>query len=413
MKKNILLAAALISIAAVAQPPQPPQGPMGPMPRPEDKNEGFQFTVVKENPITSVKNQASSGTCWCFSSLSFIESEAIRINKLKEADYPDLSEMFVVSHAYADKAVKYIRVDGKLNYAQGSSFGDLIYVLRDYGIVPDEVMTGLNYGTDRHMHGELEAGLKGYMDGILKNPNRKLTPAWKKGLQGILDAYLGPIPEKFTYKGKEYTPKSYFETLNVNLDDYLDFTSWTHLSYYEKHPVEVEDNWRWEQAYNVPMDDMMAIIDNAIENGYTVAWASDVSEQGFTRDGIGIVPDMEAIQKQAQQAGSDQQRWVGATPQGQRPTFNKPVPELTITPELRQEGYDNKTTTDDHGMQIYGIAKDQNGTKYYMVKNSWGETGKYKGLWYVSEAYVKYKTMDFMVHKDAIPKDIRKKLGIK
>ena len=413
MKKIILLAAALISIAAVAQPPQPPQGPMGPMPRPEDKNEGFQFTVVKENPITSVKNQASSGTCWCFSSLSFIESEAIRINKLKEADYPDLSEMFVVSHAYADKAVKYIRVDGKLNYAQGSSFGDLIYVLRDYGIVPDEVMTGLNYGTDRHMHGELEAGLKGYMDGILKNPNRKLTPAWKKGLQGILDAYLGPIPEKFTYKGKEYTPKSYFETLNVNLDDYLDFTSWTHLSYYEKHPVEVEDNWRWEQAYNVPMDDMMAIIDNAIENGYTVAWASDVSEQGFTRDGIGIVPDMEAIQKQAQQAGSDQQRWVGATPQGQRPTFNKPVPELTITPELRQEGYDNKTTTDDHGMQIYGIAKDQNGTKYYMVKNSWGETGKYKGLWYVSEAYVKYKTMDFMVHKDAIPKDIRKKLGIK
>ena len=413
MKKIILLAAALISIAAVAQPPQPPQGPMGPMPRPEDKNEGFQFTVVKENPITSVKNQASSGTCWCFSSLSFIESEAIRINKLKEADYPDLSEMFVVSHAYADKAVKYIRVDGKLNYAQGSSFGDLIYVLRDYGIVPDEVMTGLNYGTDRHMHGELEAGLKGYMDGILKNPNRKLTPAWKKGLQGILDAYLGPIPEKFTYKGKEYTPKSYFETLNVNLDDYLDFTSWTHLSYYEKHPVEVEDNWRWEQAYNVPMDDMMAIIDNAVENGYTVAWASDVSEQGFTRDGIGIVPDMEAIQKQAQQAGSDQQRWVGATPQGQRPTFNKPVPELTITPELRQEGYDNKTTTDDHGMQIYGIAKDQNGNKYYMVKNSWGETGKYKGLWYVSEAYVKYKTMDFMVHKDAIPKDIRKKLGIK
>ena len=413
MKKIILLAAALISIAAVAQPPQPPQGPMGPMPRPEDKNEGFQFTVVKENPITSVKNQASSGTCWCFSSLSFIESEAIRINKLKEADYPDLSEMFVVSHAYADKAVKYIRVDGKLNYAQGSSFGDLIYVLRDYGIVPDEVMTGLNYGTDRHMHGELEAGLKGYMDGILKNPNRKLTPAWKKGLQGILDAYLGPIPEKFTYKGKEYTPKSYFETLNVNLDDYLDFTSWTHLSYYEKHPVEVEDNWRWEQAYNVPMDDMMAIIDNAIENGYTVAWASDVSEQGFTRDGIGIVPDMEAIQKQAQQAGSDQARWVGATPQGQRPTFNKPVPELTITPELRQEGYDNKTTTDDHGMQIYGIAKDQNGNKYYMVKNSWGETGKYKGLWYVSEAYVKYKTMDFMVHKDAIPKDIRKKLGIK
>jgi Aminopeptidase C len=408
MKKFILLAAALLSISAVAQPP------MGPMPpKPEDKGDGFKFTVVKENPITSVKNQASSGTCWCFSSLSFIESEAIRINKLKEADYPDLSEMFVVSHAYADKAVKYVRVDGALNYAQGSSFGDLIYVLRDYGIVPNEVMPGLNYGTDRHMHGELAAGLKGYMDAILKNPNRKLSSAWRQGLQGILDAYLGPIPEKFTYKGKEYTPKSYFETLNVNLDDYIDFTSWTHLSYYEKHPVEVADNWRWEQAYNVPMEDMMAIIDNAIENGYTVAWASDVSETGFTRDGIGIVPDMDAIQKQAAQAGSDQARWVGAAPQGQRPTFNKPVPELTITPELRQQGYEEKTTTDDHGMHLYGIAKDQEGNKYYMVKNSWGETGKYKGLWYVSEAYVKYKTMDFMVHKDAIPKDIKKKLGIK
>ena len=409
MKKLLTIAVALISIAAVAQPP------MGPMPPRPDKEEGFKFTVVKENPITSVKNQASTGTCWCFSSLSFIESEAIRINKLKEADYPDLSEMFVVSHAYADKATKYIRVDGALNFAQGSSFGDLMYVLKDYGIVPDEVMPGLNYGTDRHMHGELIAGLKGYMDGILKNPNRKLSTAWHKGLQGILDAYLGPIPETFTYKGKEYTPKSYFESLNVNLADYYDFTSWTHLSYYEKHPVEVADNWRWEQAFNVPLEDMMAIIDYAVENGYTVAWASDVSEQGFTRDGIGIVPDMEAIQKQAEQAGSDQARWVGA-PQGpgqQRPTFNKPVPELTITPELRQQGYEEKNTTDDHGMQIYGIAKDQNGNKYYMVKNSWGETGKYKGLWYVSEAYVRYKTMDFMVHKDAIPKDIRKKLGIK
>ena len=409
MKKILLFALALISIAATAQPPM--GGPMPP--RPEDKD-GFKFTVVKENPITSVKNQASTGTCWCFSSLSFIESEAIRINKLKEADYPDLSEMFVVSHAYADKAVKYIRVDGALNFAQGSSFGDLVTVLKTYGIVPDEVMPGLNYGTDRHMHGELLAGLKGYMDGILKNPNRKLSTAWLKGFQGILDAYLGPIPEKFTYKGKEYTPKSYFESLNVNMDDYLDFTSWTHLSYYEKHPVEVADNWRWEQAYNVPLEDMMAIIDYAVENGYTVAWASDVSETGFTRDGIGIVPDMDAIQKQAQQAGSDQQRWVGAAPgQQQRPTFNKPVPELTITPELRQQGYEEKNTTDDHGMQIYGIAKDQNGTKYYMVKNSWGETGKYKGLWYVSEAYVRYKTMDFMVHKNAIPKDIQKKLGIK
>lgn len=408
MKKIFVLAAALVSLAAVAQPP------VGPIPpKNQDNGEKFEFTVVKENPITSVKNQASSGTCWCFSSLSFIESEAIRINKLKEADYPDLSEMFVVSHAYADKAKKFIRVDGALNFAQGSSFGDLIYVLRDYGIVPNEVMPGLNYGTDRHMHGELEAGLKGFMNAILKNPNRKLSTAWHPAVQGILAAYLGPIPETFTWKGKEYTPKSYFASLNVCLDDYMDLTSWTHLPYYEKHPVEVADNWRWEEAWNVPMDEMMAIIDHAVMNGYTVAWASDVSEAGFTRDGIGIVPDMEAIAKQAEQAGSDQARWVGAAAPGQRPSFNKPVPELNITPEMRQQGYEEKTTTDDHGMQIYGIAKDQNGTKYYMVKNSWGETGKYKGLWYVSESYVKYKTMDFMVHKDAIPKDIKKKLGVK
>ena len=291
--------------------------------------------------------------------------------------------------------------------------GDVIYAIRDHGIVPDAEMPGLNYGTERHQHGELIAGLKGYMNGILKNPNRKLSSAWLNGLKGILAAYLGPIPEKFNYKGVEYTPESYLKALNLNPDDYVDFTSWTHLSYYEKHPVEVADNWRWTQSWNLPLDEFVSIIDYAINNGYTVAWASDVSEQGFTRNGIGLVPDMDAIKKQAEEAGSDQAHWLGITAPGARPNFDKPVPELTITPEMRQQGYEEKTTTDDHGMHIYGIAKDQNGNKYYMVKNSWGETGKYKGIWYVSEAYVRYKTMDLMVHKDAIPKDIKKKIGIK
>lgn len=412
MKKIITLAAVLISVMAVAQPPMPPQGQPGPGPRPQKEKEHFEFTTVKEMPITSIKNQASSGTCWCFSALSFIESEMIR-KGCKDPDL-NLSQMYVVSRAYSDKAIKYVRVDGHLNYDQGSSFGDVLYVLRDHGIVPNEVMDGLNYGTDRHQHGELAAGLKGYMDAILKNPNRKLSPAWHDGLEGILSAYLGEVPETFTYKGVEYTPKSYLASLPFDADDYVDFTSWTHLSYYEKHPVEVADNWRWEQAYNVPMEDMMAIINNALENGYTVAWASDVSETGFTRDGIGIMPDMDAIKKKADEAGSDQTRWVGAGMPGMsRPTFDAPVPELEITPEIRQQGYDDKSTTDDHGMHMFGIAKDQNGTKYYMIKNSWGETGKYKGIWYVSEAFVKAKTMDFMVHKDAIPKDIKKKLGIK
>lgn len=394
-----LAAAALICTTAFAQTPQEP------------KNEdGFNFTVVKELPITSIKNQASSGTCWCFSALSFVESEMIR-QGCKDPDL-NLSQMFVVSNAYTDKAVKYIRVDGHLKYGQGSSFGDVFCILKDYGIVPDEVMPGLNYGTKTHSHSELEAGLKGYMDGILKCSHRKVTPVWKEGLKGILAAYLGETPETFTYKGVEYTPKSYLASLPFNPDDYTDIISWTHLSYYEQHPVEVADNWRWESAYNVPLEDMMRIIDNAIENGYTVAWASDVSEMGFTRDGIAVVPDLDAIKKQSEETGSDQARWVGAGTSAKL-QITSPVPELEITPELRQEGYENKTTTDDHGMHIYGIAKDQNGTKYYMVKNSWGETGKYKGIWYVSESFVKYKTMDLKVHKDAIPKDIKKKIGLK
>lgn len=399
MKKILSLATAFVCIAAIAQPAGPASEK-----KQEKTEDGFKFETVKALPVTSVKNQASSGTCWCFSMLSFVEAEIIR-QGYADKDL-DLSEMFVVSNAYADKAVKYVRVDGHINYAQGSSFGDVIYVLRDHGIVPNEVMPGLNYGTTSHQHSELEAGLKGYVSAIAKVPNRKLSKAWLKGLKGILSAYLGEVPETFTYKGKEYTPKSYLASLPFNPNDYIDFTSWTHLSYYEKHPVEVADNWRWEQAYNVPFEDITKIIDNAIENGYTVAWASDCSEAGFTRDGVAIVPDLEAVAT----PGSDQAHWVGTLPNG-RKTFNGPVKELEITAELRQEGYEEKTTTDDHGMHIFGIAKDAQGNKYYMVKNSWGETGKYKGIWYASEAWVKYKTMDFMVHKDAVPKDIRKKIG--
>lgn len=395
MKKYFLLAAALfVGFNAAAQPAE------------KKAEDGFKFEVVKQLPITSVKNQASTGTCWCFSSLSFVESEMIRQGCID----PDLnlSQMFVVSKAYTDKAVKYVRVDGHLNYDQGSSFGDTFHVLRDYGVVPNEVMPGLNYGTSSHAHSELTAGLKGFMDAIVKVPNRTLTTAWIPALKGILAAYLGAEPEKFTYKGVEYTPKSYLASLPFNPDDYVDLISWTHLSYYQKHPVEVADNWRWETAYNLPLDELKAVVDNALENGYTIAWASDVSEIGFTRDGIAIVPDMEAVTA----PGSDQAHWVGSLPNG-RKTFNGPVKELEITAELRQKGYENKSTTDDHGMHIFGIAKDCQGNKYYMVKNSWGESGKYKGIWYVSEAYLKYKTMDITVHKNAIPKDIRKKMGIK
>lgn len=398
LKSVILIGASvcMLSVNAFGQKKKTPK---------QEEPQGYVFTTVVENPVTSIKNQSSTGTCWCFSALSFFESEIIKAG----GPEVDLAEMFVVSHAYADKAEKYVRLHGVLNFGPGSSFGDALYVMKHYGMVPNSEMEGLNYGTDAHQHGEMDAVTDAYVKAVVKNPNRKLSTAWKKGFQGILDAYLGERPEKFVVDGKEYTPKTYMESLPINLDDYVDIVSWTHIPYYEETIQEVPDNWRWEKAYNVPLEDMMAIIDNALNNGYTLAWASDVSEKGFTRDGIGVVPDTEAIKKAA---GSDEARWIGADPRNPGKTVATPGPELTITPEMRQAGYDNYQTTDDHGMHMYGIAKDQNGTKYYIIKNSWGAAGAYKGIWYVSESFVKYKTMDILVNKNAIPQDIRTKLGL-
>ena len=376
--------------------------------RPEPIEKDLTFTVVKELTITSVKNQASSGTCWCYSTLSFLESEILRMG----GDSLDLAEMFVVSKAYADKAEKYIRLDGKLNFAQGSSSEDVFHVWEDYGIVPQEVMEGLNYGEKVNRHSELCDGMKGYLDAVVKNPNKKLSTAWRRALQGILDAYLGPCPEEFTFKGKKYTPKSFAASLGIKPEDYVSITSFTHHPFYTQFAIEVEDNWRWDLSYNIPIDEMMEIMYNAIDKGYTVAWGTDVSEAGFTRNGLAINPDLKAVEE----AGSDQQRWVGVDPAEKMKQLSKmrdDAPEMTVTQEMRQEGYDNKTTTDDHGMHIYGIAKDQNGNKYFMVKNSWGETGKYKGIWYASDSFVRYKTLNIMVHKNAIPKEIKKKMGIK
>ncbi|HOG25539.1 MAG TPA: C1 family peptidase, partial [Bacteroidales bacterium] len=360
----------------------------------QKKEEGFQFTVVKENPITSVKNQSSTGTCWSFSSLGFMESELLRMGK---GEY-DLSEMFVVSRTYTDKADKYIRLDGALNFAQGGGFDDYLYVIRKYGMVPNQVMPGLNYGEDVHRHGELTAVLTGIVEAVKKNPNRKLSTAWKNAFQGALDAYLGEIPETFEYKGTTYTPISFAASLGFNPDDYVNITSFTHHPFYTQFALEIPDNWLWGTSYNVPMEEMMSVIDHAIMEGYTVLWASDVSEQGFGRNGIAMYPTTDP----KEMIGSDQARWLEMSATERSNAFRNlkaPVAEIkAITQEMRQEAYDNKQTTDDHGMQIYGIAKDQNGTKYYMVKNSWGEdAGNYKGLWYVTEKFVQYKTMDIQV----------------
>ena len=368
----------------------------------------YHFTTVKANPITSVKNQFRSGTCWCFSSLGFLESEAIRLNNIKDTTlYPDFSEMFVVSHSYQDRAEKYVRLDGKLNFGAGSECNDVLYVAKHYGLVPQGVMPGLNYGTELPVHGELDALALAYVKVITSNPNRVLSTAWKKGFQGIMDAYLGECPTEFTYNGVKYTPESYRDSYKINPDDYVSLTSYTHHPFYEKFALEISDNWRWGQDWNVPIDEFMAALDNALENGFTVAWGTDVSEKGFTRDGLGILYKEQAKKT----AGSDQERWVGKSVEK---NDEPQAPEEEVADQAyRQKGYDNKTLTDDHGMQIFGIAKDQFGKKYYMVKNSWGTAGKYNGIWYVTEAYVRGKSMDITMHKDALPKPLAKKLGVK
>lgn len=373
------------------------------------EDEGYVFTTVKELKITPVKNQNRTGTCWCFSTLGFLESELLRMGK---GEY-DLSEMFIVSKNYKDKAEKFVRLHGELNYAQGGSFEDVLQAWKDYGIVPESVMNGLQYGEDMHVHNELESASRAYLDQIIKNPNRKLSTAWKKGFDGIIDAYLGTAPEKFTYNGKEYTPKSFAAELGINPDDYVSLTSYTHHPFYSEFAIEVQDNWRWATSYNLPIDELMQVFENAINTGYTIAWGADVSEKGFTRNGIGVIPDIESMER----SGSDQDRWLGLSTSEKdaeiKKMMEKPCKELEITQEMRQEAYDNYETTDDHGMQIYGIAKDQTGKKFYMIKNSWGTNNKYKGTWYISENFVKYKTMNIVVHKDALPQAIKDKLHIK
>lgn len=368
---------------------------------------GYQFTTVKENKITPVKNQNRSSTCWSFSGLGFLESELMRMGKPET----DLSEMFIVYHNWNDKADNFVRRHGTANFGPGGSFDDVLQAVKDYGIVPEEVMTGLNYGESSHVHNEIDALTDSYVNTVIKQ--KKLTPAWKKGYEGILAAYLGQAPEKFTANGKEYTPQSYAKELGLNPDDYVSLTSYTHHPFYSQFAIEIPDNWRNSMSYNVPVNEMMEALEGAVMNGYTVAWASDVSEKGFTRNGIAVVPNIVA----GDLNGSDQARWLGLSQKDKDAEIAKaiesPGVEANITQEMRQAAYDNYETTDDHGMQIYGIAKDQAGNKYYMVKNSWGTNNKYEGTWYASDPFVRYKTMSIVMHKDALPKSLKKKLNIK
>lgn len=381
---------------------------------PADSAEGFRFTTIDSVAITPVKDQHRSGTCWCFSGISFLESEIMRINK--HVSMPDLSEMFVVHKTMMDRAEYVVRMYGSVQFAPGGWCNDVIYCLKNYGLVPQEVMPGIQYAWSSKdslpVHTELDAVSKAYIKALTDGKLKKLSPVWKKGLEAVFDTYLGTCPTEFTYEGNTYTPLSYAQSLGLNADDYIDITSYTHHPFYTRFALEVPDNWRMSQNYNVPIDELMAIIDNAIAQGYTLAWGADISELTFTRKGIGVMPDAD---RGVELTDTDMATWLGYDDKEKKDALTKkPLPEMEITQEMRQQAFDNWETTDDHGMQIFGIAHDQNGKKYYMVKNSWGngERFDYHGIWYVSEAYMRYKTNDIVVHKNAVPKTIQKKLGL-
>lgn len=374
--------------------------------------EGYRFTDTKIIPTTPVKDQSRSGTCWCFSTLSFLESEILRAG----GPAMHLSEMWIVRHSFMDKAEKYVRMHGTINFAEGGASHDVTAGIKAHGIVPFEVYPGLNYGTEKPDFHELSVVLKAYLDAVVKTGDKSgkaLSTAWKRGFDAILDEYFGPLPETFTYEGKEYTPETFAAQLPIDLDNYIDISSFTHHPFYTQFIIEVPDNWMWGTVYNVPLDEMMQIIDHALEQGYTVSWGTDVSEKGFSRTkAIGIVPEADT----ESMSGTEAERWGKLTDKEKEAAlykFDKPGKERTITQQMRQTAFDNYETTDDHGMLIMGTATDQAGNRYYKVQNSWNVLPPYDGFWYFSRPFVAYKTTSIMVNKQALPKEIAKKLGLK
>lgn len=371
---------------------------------------GFKFTDVKVNKSTSVKDQNKSGTCWAFSTTSMIEDDVMR----KGGPELDLSEMWTVRNCYIDKAKKYISTNGKINFAQGGSGADVAYAIENYGAVPEEVYPGLNYGEDKHSHYEMEAALAAYLKAINSNPNRKLSTAWLPGFVAILDAYLGPAVESFTYNGKTYTPQTFAKEMNIVPEEYVTFTSYTHHPFYKPFALEIPDNWLWSESINVPMDEMKKIVDEALDNGYTIGWGADVSEKGFKwRKGYALLPEKKVKENMD---NAEVARWTQLSDSDRdamQYNIKGPVKERTITQEDRQRTFENRETTDDHGMEIVGYATDQEGNRYYKVKNSWDTNQLYGGYIYVSEPFFLEKTLTVMLNKSGVPKDIAKKVGLK
>ena len=368
------------------------------------------FTTIKEMPITSVKNQNRSGTCWAYSTLSFFESEILK----KTGKTYDLAEMFVCNKDYMERAELTVRMHGDSQFEQGGSAGDVLLIIKNHGIVPEDAMAkpGTMIGDTLANFNEFFSVMNPFVNAVATNKAKTISNQWKPGLQGILDAYLGKTPESFTYQGQQYTPKTFAASLGLDWNDYVSITSYTHHPFYTSFAVEVQDNWRWDHSYNVPMDEMMRIIDNALDNGYTVAWGGDVSDEGFTRQGLAILYNTKSAEGLT---GSDQAKWLKLKAADRKnfiDSLGVNAPEMIPSQEQRQKDFDGWELIDDHGMHIYGLAKDQNGKEYYMVKNSWGLTGDYQGIWYMTKSYIAARTMDFLINKNAIPADIRKKLGI-
>lgn len=369
----------------------------------------YDFTVTDSVAVTPVKNQASSGTCWCFATASFLESELLRKGKGEH----DLSEMFIVRQKLINQLNDNYLRRGRGNIGQGSLSHTFLNAYNQVGIVPEEVYSGINYDSPRHNHGEMMAMLVAVAGVALKA--KKRSPQYDAMVKSVLDTYLGSLPETFTYRGKTYTPESFAESLGINTSDYVELTSFTHHPYYEAFELEVPDNWEHARQYNLPLDELMDVIDGALRSGYSVCWDGDVSERGFRfANGVAINPDVRDLSRYS---AADSAVFAPLT-EAQRldsvMTFSRPYPEIVVTPEVRQEGFESFVTTDDHLMHLTGLAKDQNGTKYYVTKNSWGtDRNGFGGYLNMSESFVRAKTIYVMLHKDALPAALRKRLGIR
>jgi len=360
----------------------------------QSENPDFTFTVIKELENTSVKDQGSSGTCWSYSGNSFLESEMIRMGKSPI----DLAEIFTARNVYLEKAKLYVLYNGSNSWGEGAELHDVITMYKKYGAIPQEVYSGLRFDQTRNNFREMSAVIKGMLDAYVKQ--KKLSPDWLSNIENVLDRYLGEIPKEFMYNGKKYTPQTFAkQVVGIIPEDYVELTSYKDYPYYQRFVVPIPDNWSHESMWNVPMEDLTTIIDNAIHKGYTVGWATDVSEPYFSyKNGVAYVPDIDLNNIDAKTKEN---------------LFKGPKPEKKITEDLRQQGLNDLTTTDDHGMHIVGLAKDQNGKEYYIVKNSWGVTNDYNGYLYVTKTFVQFKTTAILVHKDAIPKNIVKNLKTK